>query len=257
MSKRESVGRTIAVAAVLCVVCALLVSAAAVALRDMQAKNKALDKKKNILAAAGLLEEGTDIEEVFAERVQVKVINLADGTYNDSVDPMSFDQRRAARDPETSIEINEDVANIKRRAKMSAVYEIYEGDSLKQVVLPVHGKGLWSTMYGFLALEPDTRTVAGLGFYEHGETPGLGGEIDNPKWQATWTGKNVYDQDDVVVIDVLKGQTDAGSPKIDVQVDGLSGATLTANGVENMLHYWLSDDAFKPYLKRIRKQGVS
>lgn len=257
MSKRESVGRTVTVAAVLCVVCALVVAAAAVALRDMQAKNKALDIKKNILAAAGLMEDGIDVEAVFAERIKVKVVNLPEGTYNEEIDPMTYDPRKAAKDPDKSVVIDDDIAAIGRRAKHSPVYEVYDGDTLKQVVLPVHGKGLWSTMYGFLALEPDTRTVAGLGFYEHGETPGLGGEIENPKWRSTWTGKNVYDKDDVVVIDILKGMTDAGSPKIDMQVDGLSGATITANGVENMLHYWLSDHAFKAYLQKVRQRGVS
>ncbi|NRA64731.1 MAG: Na(+)-translocating NADH-quinone reductase subunit C [Pseudobacteriovorax sp.] len=255
---RETVGKTITVAAVLCIACSILVSAAAVSLRSTQQKNKALDKKKNILAAAGLLEEGADVEAVFAEKVKIKIVNLGKGTYNEDFDPATFDQRKAAKDPDTSIKIpsGEDLARIKRRATVASVYEVYDNGQLKQVVFPVHGKGLWSTMYGFLALEPDMRTVAGLGFYEHGETPGLGGEIDNPKWKATWVGKKIFDDSDKMSIDVLKGQTVAGSPKIQYEVDGLSGATLTANGVEDLVRYWLAEDTFKPYIEKIRQRGA-
>ena len=102
----------------------------------------------------------------------------------------------AAKDPDTSIVIpkKQDLPKIKRRAKVAQVFEVYEGDTLSKIVLPVHGKGLWGTMYGLLALEADANTVVGIGFYEHKETPGLGGEIENPKWKAQFEGKKVYDE---------------------------------------------------------------
>ena len=118
--------------------------------------------------------------------------------------------------------------------------------------MPVHGYGLWSTLYGFLALEADAKTVVGLGFYEHAETPGLGGEVDNPEWRGKWTGKQVYDQNNEIIIDVIKGSVGADTPKAISKVDGLSGATLTSQGVENMLHFWLSKQGFAKYLNKIR-----
>src|SRR5690606_17188592 len=101
---------------------------------------------------------------------------------------------------------------------------------LERIILPVHGYGLWSTLYGFMALESDLNTVVGLGFAEHGETPGLGGEVDNPSWKAKWPGKKVY-KDGEVELGLIKGTVDPSSANADWQVDGLSGATLTSNEV--------------------------
>ena len=107
-------------------------------------------------------------------------------------------------------------------------------------------------LYGFLVLEGDASTVVGLSYYDQKETPGLGGEVDNPKWKALWPGKQVYDQDGKVSIDIVKGGVDPASPLARHQVDALSGATLTSNGVENMLHFWLGEHGFGPYLSKIR-----
>ncbi|MGB0764601.1 MAG: NADH:ubiquinone reductase (Na(+)-transporting) subunit C, partial [Luminiphilus sp.] len=112
--------------------------------------------------------------------------------------------------------------------------------------------GLWSTLYGFVALESDGNTIAGLGFYEHKETPGLGGEVDNPRWKNLWKGKQVY-RDGAVAISVVKGSVDQGSDAANWQVDGLSGATLTSRGVSNLVQYWLGEDGFEPYLRNLRE----
>ncbi|SMF11706.1 Na(+)-translocating NADH-quinone reductase subunit C [Pseudobacteriovorax antillogorgiicola] len=255
--KRETVGKTFLVAGVLCVVCSILVSMAAVLLRPTQEANKALDKKKNILAAAGLLEEGVDVEKVFAEKIRVRAVNLDSGEYAEDIDAAKYEQRKAASDPKRSEKIpnDRDIARIKRTAKVASVYEVMEGNELKQVILPVHGKGLWSTMYGFLAIASDTTTVVGLGFYEHAETPGLGGEIDNPKWKASWVGKKLYDDNWNLVFSVLKGQVQESNPNAIHQVDGLSGATLTANGVHAMVRFWLGPDGFQDYLIKVREKG--
>ena len=148
-----------------------------------------------------------------------------------------------------------DFARIRRVAKIASVYEVMNGNQLEQVILPVHGKGLWSTMYGFLAISADTKTVVGLGFYEHGETPGLGGEIDNPKWKAQWPGKELFDNQWNVAMKVLKGKVDPNSKQAIHQVDGLSGATLTANGVDAHVRFWLGADGFKNYLAKVRQKG--
>ncbi|MDR1351193.1 MAG: NADH:ubiquinone reductase (Na(+)-transporting) subunit C, partial [Zoogloeaceae bacterium] len=127
-----------------------------------------------------------------------------------------------------------------------------EAGALEALILPIRGYGLWSTLYGFLALKPDLNTVIGLGFYQHGETPGLGGEVDNPKWKSLWPGKTLFDADGKPNIQIIKGGVDKTNPAAGHQVDALAGATLTTNGVDHLLHFWLGEQGFGPYLARLR-----
>lgn len=258
MANKDTVGRTFGVALGVCLVCSLLVSAAAVSLRPAQTTNKVMDKKRNILTAAGLLEEGRSIDELF-EKIRPKVVDLSTGEYVDKIDPATYDQRRATKDAEMGIAVppDEDIANIKRRAKYASVYLVEDRGKIQKVVLPVNGLGLWSTMYGFIALDArDFNTIRGLVFYEHGETPGLGGEVDNPNWQALWDGKKAYGENGKVQIEVIKGEVNPNQPEAQYQVDGLSGATLTSRGVDHMLKYWLGGNGFGPYLAKLKQQGV-
>ena len=250
----DSVKKTLTVAFALCLVCSVLVSGAAVVLKPMQEANKALDKKKNILQIAGLTEEGKSIDELF-EKIETRVIDMATGEYVTEVDPLTYDQRKAASDPKQyiALSVEDDVASIKRRAKYTSVYLVKDDNGqTKSIILPVHGYGLWSTLYGFLALENDAKTVVGLGFYEHAETPGLGGEVDNPEWRRKWIGKQVYNDAGDVIIKVIKGAVTESTPDADSKVDALSGATLTSRGVENMLHYWLGKQGYNKYLNKMR-----
>ena len=252
----DSVKKTLSVALALCLVCSVLVSGAAVILKPMQDQNKALYKKKNILEIAGLMQEGKSIDELFSQ-IETRVIDMATGEYVSDIDAVEYDQRKASNDPKQNIQlkVEDDIAGIKRRAKYTSVYLVKDGEDVKSLILPVHGYGLWSTLYGFLALEPDTKTVVGLGFYEHAETPGLGGEVDNPQWRKKWIGKQVYNDAGDVIIKVIKGHVEDSTPDASSKVDGLSGATLTSRGVENMLHYWLGKQGYTKYLTNIRKGG--
>ena len=147
---------------------------------------------------------------------------------------------------------DEDIARLGRRENYSQVYLVQSPQGeIEKVILPIRGAGLWSTLYGFIALESDANTVAGLGFYEHGETPGLGGEVDNPRWIAHWPGKQVY-RDGDVALGLIKGSVDPSSPKARWQVDGLAGATLTARGVTNLVHFWLGENGFEPFLNNLK-----
>ena len=254
MSNNDSIKKTIIVTVLLCIVCSVIVSAAAVLLRPAQVANKSLDFKRNILSAAGLLEPGKNVDAIFNERVVTRVVDLKTGKFTDAVDPVSYDQRRASKDPSlsTNLSADEDIAKISRREDYSVVYLIQdENEQLQKIILPVKGYGLWSTLYGFLALEADANTVVGLVFYEHAETPGLGGEVDNPVWKAKWVGKEVYDEGDVA-ISIIKGSVDPSSSNAVHQVDGLSGATLTSRGVHNLLHFWLGDNGYKPFLTNLK-----
>ena len=248
----DSISKTFAVALALCVVCAVVVSSAAVILRPTQEINKLLDLKTNILASAGLLKEGVAIEAQF-EQISIRVVDLETGRFTDTVDVASYDQRKASKDPALSIELDpkQDPAKIKRRANYATIYLLETEQGIEKIILPIKGYGLWSTLYGFLALESDLQTVAGIGFYEHTETPGLGGEIDNPRWKAGWIGKQAYRQGEVV-INVLKGKVDRSREGADSQIDGLAGATLTTRGVDNLVRYWLGDEGFRPLINYLQ-----
>ena len=191
---RDSTAKILTVAFLLCVICSILVSAAAVGLSERQERNKAAEKKKNILMAAGLYDEDVSLDEQFST-IQTRIVDLQSGEFSSDYDVASFDSRVAAREPETRFVIPEgqDLAGIKAHSRYQDVYLVMDGDTLQQVILPVYGKGLWSTMYGFISLDADMTTVVGFAFYEHGETPGLGGEIDNPNWKNLWPGKRIYD----------------------------------------------------------------
>ena len=254
---RDSTTKILTVAFLLCVVCSILVSAAAVVLSDRQERNKAEEKKRNILLAAGLYDPAQPVDAQF-DNIEARIVDLAQGAFAPEIEAVTFDSRAATRDPGTRYPIarEADLAGIKARARYQDVYLVLADGQLDQVVLPVHGKGLWSTMYGFLALDADLTTVNGFAFYEHGETPGLGGEIDNPTWKGQWPGKKIYDEQGTLRIDVLKGQVNPGSPDAAYQADGLAGATLTARGVGNLLKYWLGDDGYRLFLERLKKEGV-
>ncbi len=165
-----------------------------------------------------------------------------------------YDQRKAAKDPASSDALTpeQDLGKIYRREQYSLVYLVQDAQgAIEKIVLPIRGYGLWSTLYGFIALESDANTVAGIGFYEHGETPGLGGEVDNPRWKALWPGKQVY-RDGEVQLGLIKGTVDPSAANAAWQVDGLAGATLTSRGVTNLVHFWLGENGFEPFLNNLR-----
>lgn len=257
MSNKDSIKQTFIVAALLCIVCSVIVSTAAVLLKPAQIANKAKDFKINILKAGGLyasgIADGRSIDDMFGA-VTTKLVDLKTGEYSEAVDVESYDQRKASKDPALSISLSsqEDLAKISRREKYAKVYLINEGDAVKKVILPIKGYGLWSTLYGFISLESDLTTVSGLTFYEHAETPGLGGEVDNPRWKGLWAGKKVYADDNEVGLTVIKGNVTAGTPDAEYKVDGLSGATLTSKGVDNLIKFWMGDMGYSKYLSNLK-----
>ena len=265
----DSLEKTIAIAVALCLVCSVLVSFGAVALKPLQAYNKNLDMKKNILEVAGLMEEDTDIDAAFAERIEPKIVNLETGDYVENINVDEYDQRKATKDPAQSVPIpkEKDIAHVRAKAKLAKVFLVKEGADIKSIILPVSGYGLWSTLYGFLSLDADGQTVQSINFYDQAETPGLGGEVVNPKWRALWKGKKVYAETEQHSMDkgtieeanigepalaVIKGSVDTERPGSQYQVDGLAGATLTSAGVTNLIRYWMGKEGFARYLSKVR-----
>jgi Na+-transporting NADH:ubiquinone oxidoreductase subunit C len=254
---------TIVFAAVLCVVCAALVSVTAVSLQPRQAANARLYMEKNVLVAAGLAEPGADISEqqvraIFERSIKARLVDFATGELvpEGKVDARGFDQRRARSDPAASRVAPPNNAGIGRLPNLGLVYFVMKDGKPEQVVIPVEGLGMWGTIYGFLALDRDGNTVRGLTYYEQKETPGLGGEIGNPKWQALWRGRKGFDDQWNARITVIKGQ--AGPADADpLRVDGLSGATVTSNAVTRLMQFWLSDSGYGKFLKRFREGAAT
>ncbi|QYJ74332.1 MULTISPECIES: Na(+)-translocating NADH-quinone reductase subunit C [Shewanella] len=261
---KDSFGRTLFIVVGLCLVCSIFVSTAAVLLRPTQQENKLLDKQKYILEAASLMDTKAanvtkaDILATYNKYVEARVVNLKTGEFVDGVDGNTFDQEKAARDPKTSSKPEHDIASIKRVPDQAVVYLVRDdAGALKTVILPVKGYGLWSTMFAFLALEPDLNTIQGLVYYDFtgsGETPGLGGEVQNPKWKALWHGKKLFDEQGKLAISVTKNPAVAASVH---GVDALSGATLTSNGVQHSLTFWLGKEGFASFIEKARNGGLS
>lgn len=254
MSNQQTAKYTITVTLIMCLVASVLVSGSAVMLRPHQAANKALDFKKNVLNVAGMYQEGVSVDEQF-EKIQVKIVDLETGKFTDAIsDVEKFDQTASAKKPGMFDQLNpeQDIAKLITREKYAKVFLVSDDAGLSRVILPVRGKGLWSTMSGFIALDKDLNTILGFGFYSHAETPGLGGEVDNPKWKSIWLGKKIYSDSGDVKVSVIKGHVDESTPEGEYKVDGLAGATLTSTGVNNLVKYWMGEHGFKPFLTNLK-----
>jgi len=207
---RDSIGNTLFVAIGVSLVCSILVASAAVILKPRQLQNEEEYRQRIILDVAGLYEPGADIATLYASIEETSTV-LASG-------------------------------------EQAPVYLVMDDVRIEQVILPIEGAGLWATMYGFLAVESDGNTVRGLRFYDHGETPGLGDQVDKPAWRAQWPGKKLYGADGEPQIEVVKGRAPDNS---EFEIDGLAGATLTGRGVSVFVRHWIGDEGYGPYLKAL------
>ena len=254
-SNNDSIKKTLGVVIGLSLVCSIIVSTAAVGLRDQQKANAVLDKQTKIIDVAGIDAQGKKVPELFAEYIEPRLVDFATGDFVEG-DAATYDQRKAAKAPSESIKLSaeDDKAKIVRRANVGTVYLVKQNDSVSKIILPVHGTGLWSMMYAFVAVETDGNTVSGITYYEQGETPGLGGEVENPTWRAQWVGKKLFDENHKPAIKIVKGGAPEGSAH---GIDGLSGATLTGNGVQGTFDFWLGDMGFGPFLAKVRDGGLN
>ena len=250
----ETVLKTLGVTLVVCLLCSLFVSFTAVSLRDQQNTNKLNDKIIQILEAANLYDDSKSIEEQF-RNLEIRFLDFDTGNvfseYKD-FDLDNYDQLKSLRFPDQSkpIPADKDIAIIKNRENIGKIYFSKKDNEIDKLILPIRGYGLWGTLYGYIAIENDFNTVVGIEFYEHKETPGLGGEVDNPNWKDIWVGKKIYKTGDVQ-LQVIKGAVDQNMDDSIYMVDGLSGATLTSKGVSNMIQYWFSDSGYLKLLENL------
>lgn len=278
-NNKDSISNTFQVAGALCIICSLLVSITAVGLRETQKNNVVLDKKKNILLVSGFSAEEVakmdpaQIESYFAEdgdeiiQIEDTVIDLttgetaAEGELEQALvkakaeDMATFDQEKISKAEELSIDLDVNKIGLKSHEKFSHVYIVRNKKKgmITRYVFPVKGKGLWSTLFGYLAVDAAFQKIEGLTFYSHAETPGLGGEVDNPKWKKLWEGRLIYSADGSLADKyVVKGSVPSDNRNA---VDGLSGATITSVGVSNLVKYWLSDEGFGKYMENEKNKS--
>ncbi len=241
---RDSISNTVIVAIGLSLVCSIIVSSAAIVLKPVQQKNEELFRQQIILEVAGLMEPDADVTVLF-EAIEERVVDLESGDYVEGVDTSEM----------VIIPDDLDLASIGERARYIPVYHVIKDGEIEQLILPVYGKGLWSTMYGYLSVAPDGNSTRGLQFYAHGETPGLGDQMDKEDWRAQWDSKERYGDSDQPQVRVIKGLVPDGIAGGEHMIDGMSGDTLTGNGITGLLQYWTGSHGFGPYLNNFRESS--
>jgi Na+-transporting NADH:ubiquinone oxidoreductase subunit C len=236
---RQSNSYILIYAGVLTIVCGGLLALAAEGLKEKQQFNIDMEQKKNILATVITVEEGVDINDLYSKRVKAFVVD-SEGNIKEGVQPKDVNLAAEYKKP--------------AEQRLLPVYEFKnESDSTKTdyVVLPVYGYGLWNNIWGFVALKADLNTIQGVKFQHAGETPGLGARIESDEdVQNRYKGKTIYEQDKLVSVTMMKGEGNDYSDNAH-RVDGMSGATLTAKGVNNMLLDYFK--AYENYLKKNKK----
>ena len=257
---KDSPIRALLTVLVTAVVCSFFVSGSVVLLRPIQLNNKLLERSGNVLALTGQLPADGEIgDEALLDlfkSLDARVVDIDEAELGSEFDPYTFDGRKAAADPELSVAVPsaEDIASLGRRSSYKTIYLVWKDGQLDRIVLPIRGAGMWSMLYGYISLESDLNTIAGVMFYEHNETPGLGDQIAKPHWQAKWIGKKLYEDTDDVLFHVAEGPVAAGASGAEYQVDALTGATITANAVTALVQYWFGPHGYGPLLQRLRDQ---
>ena len=252
--------KAIIVVATVALIASSVISSAVVVLRPIQLNNQLLEKSRNVMQLTGLLTDGVDPDDDemlrLFRKLDARVLDVDTAEFSDEHDPNTFDQRRAVNDPELSAGIpsESDSANLGRRSRFVTTYLVWEDGEFQRIVLPVRGAGMWSMMYGYVALESDLTTIAAATFYEHAETPGLGDQITRPDWLVQWQGRRIYGADSSPRFSVSRGTVAEDSSLARYEVDGLTGATVTGNAVTNLIHYWFGMHGYQPFLEKLKNR---
>jgi Na+-transporting NADH:ubiquinone oxidoreductase subunit C len=226
---------TLVFTSIVTIVLGFFLALAADGLRDLQDLNVENDMRKNILLSLGFKPgaetpwTSDDIQKLFEENIEAIVLDASG--------------RKTNKDPND--------IDTEKNVDFLPIYLKKIGDDVGGYAIPIAGKGLWSTLYGYFAIEPDGRTVKGITFYKHGETPGLGGEVDKAWFQQNFIGKRfVDDNDQLLGIHIIKGKVQSDDREAYHKVDGISGATMTGKGLQN----FLKDDLakYEPFFKEVR-----
>lgn len=251
--------KSLAVLAGIALVCSILVSIVTTALRPIQERNELLQRYRNVVSLTGLVADNADDDAVFEAVAQLdaRVVDLSTGKFVPDVDPDTVNARSAVNQPDksTAIPAEEDLARLGRRSKQEVVFLVWDDQSLSRVIFPISGQGMWSTLHGFIAIHADFETIAAVTFYEQAETAGLGDQIEDPDWQAQWQGRSLFGDGGNLLFQVASGPVSPSSPAAAYQVDGLTGATITAAGVTNLVRYWFGSHGYGPLLAQLKESS--
>jgi Na+-transporting NADH:ubiquinone oxidoreductase subunit C len=238
-------------------VCSILVSATVVKLRPIQQMNQLVDRSRNIVKLSGLVDAGQPLtdEDILkaVSQLDQRVVNLKSGQFESTFANGEFDSRIHANNPEFIEQIPSefDIAGLTQHTRYEQVYLVWQDGALSRVIFPIKGQGMWSTLYGYIALDDDLSTIGAISFYEQAETAGLGDQITNPAWQALWQGKRLYDRQGNVQFRIAHGTSDSV-----YEIDGLSGATVTGDAVTRMINFWFGPTGYGPVLSMLQDSPI-
>lgn len=246
----DSSTKTFMVAFLVASISAITVAVTAVSLKPAQQENVERARQERMAEMLASVPGLADIlGEINADTLETHIVDLTTGTYDDGIDPASFNAAAAAADPTRSLALaqEQDIAGIGRRANFAPVHIVRQEGKLLLVVLPAYGTGYQSTIRAYIALNGDLDTIAAISIYEQGETPGLGTRITDAAWQGLWAGKRITDETGEIRIGVVRGA--AGN---EYEVDGITGATRSSMGVSNLVRFWLGEHGFGQFLANLR-----
>lgn len=253
--KKDTVLGTMVFTITLCLLCSFMITGTAGVLKERKLVKKRDELQRYVLMAAGVdLGQGDEFREIFAKSVTPELINLDSGKVTSTTDVLDFDERMAAINPDTSSKPKKDIAKIRTRADEVRIFKLHDADGkLNSLVLPFYGKGLWSMIYGYVAVEADFNTIKGIVVYEHGETPGIGDFVTDPNWLSLWHGKHIFDEKGEVALRLVKGGAKAGDMH---GVDAVSGATMTGRGVQKALAFWFGSEGYQTLFNTLKASEV-
>jgi Na+-transporting NADH:ubiquinone oxidoreductase subunit C len=254
----DSVRKTITVALSVSLACSVLVTTTVVSMSGVQEENRRKSRMDRIFGDLNILRPGESLEEAI-KRIRPFLVDLQAGEalpeerHTAALNPDAFDVQAQAESPEygRALPPEKDIAGLGRIPRYMVAYRVLENGAVDRYVFSIHGKGAWSTLYGVIALGRDLKTIEGITFYEHGETPGLGGEVDSRRWKSRWIGKRAFDDEGDLRIRVIRGTVDPSAPDARYRIDGISGATATTRGVDQLVRFWLGGEGYGPFIKKL------
>lgn len=244
----DSRGKTLVVAFLVSAVCALLVTGATVILRPIQQANRAAEQQMRLEALISAIPGMSEVlDEAGGGALSTVVVNLKKVAASD-VSPENLPAALENADNWTQLTTEQDLASIGSRPDLVQVFFLRDGDDISLAVLPIYGVGHGGMIEAMIALRGDMNTIAGLTVTSQTETPGLGGRIEEPAWQASFAGKRLDDDSGALRFSVARGHSTS-----EFEVDGITGATRTSNAIQRIVRFWMGPNGFGPLRDAIRR----
>lgn len=242
----ESRAKTLIMAFLVSAICAALVSGAAVYLRPIQAANRAAETSARIEALVRGIPGMAALLEQSGGTLSTVVIDLDRGAAAGDLEPDMLETVLADPANWTALDASADLAGLGHRPDYAQIFLLREGNGISLVLLPISGQGYGGRIDAILALRGDMNTVAGIAVTRHAETPGLGARIEEAAWQARFPGTQIRDESGIIRFRVARGVSSTTH-----EVDGITGATRTGDGITRMVRFWLGPDGYGPLIRAI------